>query len=223
MTASQPNNRLSCCCLSGLLLFTFVASLSIPSYVQGYIVQVDSGAENECFHERVPIGVKLGFSYEVIEGGFFDIDVDVKDPNHVILHQDDRSTNAKITIEANVEGPYYFCFHNKRTSHTPKTIIFDIDRSDTFKSKPVPGAEGTTDDEESTKIMSMIENLMLAAISTRHDVRYLTARDRVHRQINEATNSRIVWWSGVEFIILLVVTLGQVWYLKRFFEIRRKV
>lgn len=200
-----------------LVLLT-LCIFSSTAQVYSYMINLDAGHENECFHERVPVGVKLGFSFEVIEGGFYDVDIQIKDPTGVIVHQDERSSHGKVTIEANMEGPYHFCFSNAKSSQAPKMVIFDIDRSDSVQ-KGV-GPEGDKD-EETNKISGMVESLLLATISSRHDVRYLTARDRVHRKINESTNSRIVWWSGIEFLLLLSVTLGQVWYLKRFFEIRR--
>ena len=211
------------------LLFTQLFSLT-----QAYLITVDAGIENECFHERVPIGTKLGFSFEVVEGGFFDIDIEIKDPANVILHQDERSSSGKFTIEATMEGPYQFCFSNKRSSLAPKVMIFDIDtalpgtRTDTTTA---PGGQAgdskdaksdTADDSETSKLFKMVDQLMMSTITARHDVRYLTVRDRVHRKINEKTNRTIVWWSGIEFILLLSVTVGQVLYLKRFFEIRRK-
>ena len=61
-------------------------------------------------------------------------------------------------------------------------------------------------------------------------------RERVHRNSNvvpvphsflclasESTNSRVVWWSLFEVIVLLAMSLWQVYYLKRFFEVKRVV
>ena len=42
----------------------------------GYFITVDAHAE-ECFSEKVSTGTKLGLTFEVAEGGFLDIDVEV--------------------------------------------------------------------------------------------------------------------------------------------------
>lgn len=52
-------------CLIGLL----------PS-AQSYFVSLDAHAE-ECFYDRVNSGMKMGLTFEVVEGGFLDIDVKV--------------------------------------------------------------------------------------------------------------------------------------------------
>lgn len=43
---------------------------------RGYFVSVDAHAE-ECFFDRVSSGMKMGLTFEVVEGGFLDIDVKV--------------------------------------------------------------------------------------------------------------------------------------------------
>lgn len=190
--------------------------------VSAYVITIDAAAENECFHERVTKGVKLGFSFEVIDGGFYDIDISITGPNNAIIHNDERTSNGKFTFEADIDGRYNFCFSNAKSSKSPKTLMFDIDRSDDGHLQP--GTSDASDkNEETAKIKTMLIDLLSAATTSRHDVRYLTARDKVHRQINEDSNSRILWWSVIEFILLLSVTLGQVWYVKRFFETRRKI
>lgn len=66
--------------------------------------------------------------------------------------------------------------------------------------------------------------IFLAALTgVKQEQEYMQVRDRIHRSINESTNSRVVLWSFFEALILVAMTVGQVYYLKRFFEVRRVV
>lgn len=69
----------------------------------------------------------------------------------------------------------------------------------------------------------MIRELSGALTGIKHEQEYMHVRNRIHRGINESTNSRVVIWSTFEALVLVVMTLGQVYYLKRFFEVRRVV
>lgn len=55
-------------------LVVLMAVLSATA--SGYFVSIDAHAE-ECFYERVNSGTKMGLMFEVAEGGFLDIDVEV--------------------------------------------------------------------------------------------------------------------------------------------------
>lgn len=56
-----------------------------------------------------------------------------------------------------------------------------------------------------------------------HEMLLFQVRDRNHRAINESTNFRVVVWAFFEAMVLVCVTVGQIFYLKRFFEVRRIV
>lgn len=76
----------------------------------------------------------------------------------------------------------------------------------------------------------------------KHEQEYMEVRERIHRmsksvwllmwlvlitpfpsQVNDNTNSRVVWWSLFEAFLLVTMTFGQIYYLKRFFEVRRVI
>lgn len=65
--------------------------------------------------------------------------------------------------------------------------------------------------------------LSASLTGVKQEQEYMQVRDRIHRSINESTNSRVVMWSFFEALILVAMTMGQVYYLKRFFEVRRVV
>ena len=69
----------------------------------------------------------------------------------------------------------------------------------------------------------MIKELSTALMGVKHEQDYMEVRERIHRSINESTNQRVLLWSIFEAVVLVAMTVGQVYYLKRFFEVRRVV
>ena len=57
----------------------------------------------------------------------------------------------------------------------------------------------------------------------KHEQESMEVGERIHRAINDNTSYRVVLWSFFEALVLVAMTLGQIYYLKRFFEVRRVV
>ena len=64
------------CRLGVLLIFVSVWLCWLCPGSRAYFTNVDAHAE-ECFFDRVSSGMKMSLSFEVVEGGFLDIDVKV--------------------------------------------------------------------------------------------------------------------------------------------------
>lgn len=103
---------------------------------------------------------------------------------------------------------------------TPKVVMFNMAIGDAPKEADT-AAGGDADSNK--KLEDMIRELSGTLTGVKHEQEYMQVRDRIHRAINESTNSRVVMWSFFEALILVTMTLGQVYYLKRFFEVRRVV
>merc|ERR1711894_484814 len=150
-----------------------------------------------------------GLMFEVAEGGFLDIDVRIEGPDGKIVHSGERESNGKYTFAAHMDGIYKYCFSNQMST----------------MEAPQPGTPGKDEGDEPShnKLEDMIKELGTALTGVKHEQEYMSVRDRIHRAINENTNSRVVMWSFFEALVLVAMTLGQVYYLKRFFEVRRVV
>lgn len=206
--------------LSSHLLFLCVLGLSAVQPSTSYFITVDAHAE-ECFFDKVKSGTKMGLMFEVAEGGFLDIDVRIVGPDGKTIHQGERESNGKYTFAAHMDGVYQYCFGNQMSTMTPKIVMFNMD----IGTAP---ADGTSEGEEGgeashNKLEDMIKELSSALTGVKHEQEYMQVRDRIHRAINENTNSRVVMWSFFEALVLVAMTLGQIYYLKRFFEVRRVV
>ncbi|PAA48146.1 hypothetical protein BOX15_Mlig002731g1 [Macrostomum lignano] len=182
-----------------------------------YFITIDAN-EEQCFFDRVVSGTKMTLMFEVAEGGFLDIDVKLYGPDNKVVYSGDRESNGKYTFAAHMDGIYKYCFSNKMSTMTPKIVLFSMDIGE----KPKDSKDMSAD-EHHNKLEEMINQLSTSLTVVKHEQEYMEVRERIHRSINDNTNSRVVLWSFFEALVLIAMTVGQVFYLKRFFEVRRVV
>lgn len=137
-------------------IVSLVCLLAVLSQTHGYFVNVDAHA-SECFFDKVTTGMKMSLTFEVVEGGFLDIDVEVCvysvqrahyschvdntgrfpqqifGPDDRAIYAGDRETNGKYTFAAHMDGTYRYCFSNKMSSMTPKVVMFSMEVGDAPK------------------------------------------------------------------------------------------
>ncbi|XP_019362672.1 PREDICTED: LOW QUALITY PROTEIN: uncharacterized protein LOC109290513 [Gavialis gangeticus] len=93
----------------------------------GRVVSIDAYIE-ECFPERVRAGIKMGLIFEVIEGAFLDIDVEIMRPDNQVIYKVERESDGNYTFAAHMNGTYKFCFSNKMgATLISKIVSFTID------------------------------------------------------------------------------------------------
>ncbi|KAK6636374.1 hypothetical protein RUM43_010034 [Polyplax serrata] len=196
------------------VLYSILLLLSCAKLSLGYFITVDAHAE-ECFFDKVPAGTKMGLTFEIAEGGFLDIDVKIVGPDGKVIYQGERESTGKYTFAAHMEGVYTYCFSNQMSTMTPKIVMFNMEIEEATDPEQADANHNNLDD--------MIKTLAARLTNVKHQQEYMHVRDRIHRDINESTNFRVVLWSFFEAVILVTMTLGQVYYLKRYFEVRRVV
>ena len=198
-----------------IILFTF-AVLLIVGLVRSLTIKIDAHKE-ECFYEDIEApNAKILVQFQVSAGGFLDIDLSLYDPDGALIHLVERETEGKYTFNARIAGIHKFCFSNKMSTLTAKTVSFTISVGDVLDPN-LAKLEHLDPIEKS--IMRLSEGL--TSIQTEQN--YLRTRERVHRDTSESTNSRVLWWSIFEVFVLVAMSVWQVYYLKRFFEIKRQI
>lgn len=194
-----------------ILIGTFLAFICSTHLINCHLITIDPKQE-ECFHENLAKGTKIKFSFEVLDGGSLDIDLTIKDPSGNIIHTEHGQSSGRYTIESNQDGPHVYCFANKLSSPATKIVMFNIDLNMKKESE-----------QESDRLHNMVTELVGLVTGVKHEMDFFSSRDALHRTISERTNHRVALWGMFEVILSLIVLVGQTYYVKRFFEVRRRV
>ncbi|KAI8967863.1 putative endosomal cargo receptor [Mycotypha africana] len=197
-----------------LFIITFaVVLLSIIHLVQSMSVVIGPKTA-DCYFEKLTEGEKLTVSYQVGEGGNLDIDFWIHDPTDAIVVSTTRTSSNTHSLQANMDGKYRYCFGNEFSGHSKK-VGFNLHEN---IQKIHDNIKEHTDPLE-REIAELAESIF--AIKAQQE--YIVVRERQHRDTAESTNARVKWWSIGQLVLLSFVCLWQVYYLKRFFEVKRAV
>jgi len=176
-------------------------------------VKVESKTE-ECFIEEATKGQTLTLQFQVMAGGLLDIDTTLHGPNDEILKHWTAATEGKHTWTAEHDAKYKFCFSNMMARWTPKWLSFFISSGATAHLAKI---------EHLDPIEKVIMDLSEGLSKLQEEQKYLRTVERVHRETIESTNTRMLYWSLFEVLVLIAMGMFQIYYLKRFLEVRSSV
>ena len=198
---------------TGLCLLVAAATIGTSNAISTSIL----AGTTECYYESAQAGERLQGSYEVSAGGFLDIDVQVRDPQGTVMYAKDRQMEGEFTIPYTSRGEYEICFGNSMSTVANKVISFNIRKGQSHPSDEVAKKKHVTPLEIS--LMDVAEQI----VSVQEHQRYMSTRERLHRNTEESTNDRVKWFSILEFVVLIVTNVWQIVSLKSFFEKRRAI
>lgn len=167
--------------------------------------------------EEILSGTKVSGSFQVSTGGFLDIDVKVRGPDERMIYSVSKETEGRFTFIAHESGVYRTCFGNFMSTVTPKTVSFVLVVGDGSAASQVAKQEHISPLERS--VMELSEGLQ----QIQAEQEYMRMRERAHRNTSESTNSRVLWWSIAEAVCLVLMSVSQIFYLRRFFETKHRV
>eukprot|EP00669_Euglena_mutabilis_P003994 TRINITY_DN15098_c0_g1_i1.p2 TRINITY_DN15098_c0_g1~~TRINITY_DN15098_c0_g1_i1.p2 ORF type:complete len:212 (+),score=79.73 TRINITY_DN15098_c0_g1_i1:32-637(+) len=178
-------------------------------------IKIDANKE-ECFYDDALAGQRIFFAYQVTQGGGLDIDVTVTSPNDSLVFTEERESGGRLLFRALEAGTHKFCFSNRMSTLTAKSIVFQIVAGDPAeKKRKKPGATAVVE-RSLLRINEALDEI-------RNEQSYLRTRERVHRDTAESTNDRVKWGSIAQCGAMVGLSLVQAVYLRRGFEKKRSV
>jgi len=192
---------------------TFVVLLLAATLPHGRALTFNvDPAKEECLFDDINSGTKVSGSFQVSTGGFLDIDAKVVGPDDRTIYSVQKETEGRFTFIAHETGVFRFCFSNAMSTVTPKTVSFTLVLGEGSKREQVAKSEHLTPLEKS--VLALGEGLQ----HIQAEQEYMKMRERMHRNTSESTNSRVLWWSIMEAVALVAMSIVQIVYLRNFFE-----
>ncbi|PYH95949.1 suppressor/enhancer of lin-12 protein 9 precursor [Aspergillus ellipticus CBS 707.79] len=172
----------------------------------------------ECFHESLHKDDTMTVTFQVGDrefGGSGNLEIDfwLEDPNGNRQYYKHAVSSEDYSFHAQSDGKYVYCFSNEGWSSNSKEVSFNV-----HGIVYVPESELEQDPLEAE-----VRKLSDALAQVKDEQSYIVVRERVHRNTAESTNARVKWWSIFQLAVLIGEGIFQVWWLKRFFEVKRVV
>jgi len=189
------------------LVATLLAATSI---VRAHTIQVQA-SKKECFFEDLHVNDKMTVTYQVGGGGHLDIDFWLADPSNLALGKHLKQSTGSVSITAEKDGRYEYCFSNLMSSVADKIVSFNVH-----------GVVFVGEDETIAPLEREIRDLANGLQSVKDEQEYIVVREKVHRNTAESTNNRVKWWSILQTIVLFSVCGWQIYYLRSFFDAKAR-
>ncbi|KAK8466812.1 hypothetical protein PHAVU_008G164700 [Phaseolus vulgaris] len=175
----------------------------------------------KCMSEEIQKDIVVLADYYVVteEGPQLNtVSVKVTSPYGNILHHNENATQGQFAFTAEESGNYEACFwmvskHKEEATLSLewKTGIAAKDWESVAKKEKIEGVE-----LELRKLEGAVEAIHGYLV-------YMKDKEARMREVSERTNGRVAWYSIMSLSICILVSLLQVWYLKRFFRKKKLI
>lgn len=208
---------------SRMYLIIFIVLCYLPSACNGYSVVVEEDAE--CFSIYALAGTTCSGRFELLTEDTKML-VNLRGPTgfqHFAstydssLSAEDNKDPTEFEIEIEGSGDYHLCFTNGNENATdviPITSVFNLH---------VSSIKHAGDRPDYNSLLLELENLQQGVEDLKDHQKFMSQREDLHKEDLEEIKSDVMWWTVAESVILLLLSVGQIYYISRFFETKRRV
>ncbi|KAJ6227714.1 transmembrane emp24 domain-containing protein [Anaeramoeba flamelloides] len=153
----------------------------------------------------------------------------IRNPNGHDVYNLRQTNEGSHNFITTLLGDYSFCFDNSFSAISTKEVNFNfklyaVGRLRRRLGSDIDGNENdATTPDELNNLSQTLEKLSDNIGEVRELQMYLKAREMVHRNTSESTNSRVLWWSIFATVLIGSASVAQITYLRKIFANKRKV
>lgn len=206
------------------MLFVLFIVVSRLLYTTGYSVTCQAGA-TECFVVSASaVEMEMRGSYAIISQDATPIVVKVTGPPPASIEyytsknkdaESETPQDGEFSFVAEKIGDYRLCISNGDEEHndgSPRMVAFNFRAiGNGFKNYTYPGI-----DSELAELKQGFELF-------KDHQSYMNQRENVHKETLESINSKVLFWTCLEALILVLMAYLQIKYIANFLETKRKL
>ncbi|KAF4995108.1 hypothetical protein FDECE_12906 [Fusarium decemcellulare] len=172
----------------------------------------------ECFHEQLHKDDTMTVTFQVGDrefgsAGNLDIDFWISNPAGQYETNEKSISNGDYSFTAKHDGKYVYCFGNENWGANTKEVSFNVHGIVYVSESDMPADPLEREVRKLSDLLAQVKD----------EQQYIIIRERTHRNTAESTNSRVKWWNMFVIGVVIGESLFQVWWLRRFFEVKRVV
>lgn len=195
----------------------FVALLT---FCEGFFFYVKQGPPR-CFIEEVPEDTTIVVSYTVPdrtpEAGTM---IEVKDPSGRVVKKQDCDVEGKFVYTTAVGGEHQFCMgvntKTKKAKEMRATLTLTMGESATDYEALATKKHLDEVGVRVVKVTDMVSGIL-------NELEFIKEREAQFREMTDEANSRVVYWSVFQIVVVVVSCLWQVKHLQSFFHAKKLV
>uniref|UniRef100_A0A0R3RSB1 GOLD domain-containing protein n=1 Tax=Elaeophora elaphi TaxID=1147741 RepID=A0A0R3RSB1_9BILA len=185
--------------------------------------------ERKCFIEEIPDETTVIGNYKVMlydpntkgygEYPRIGMHVEVKDPEDKIILSKLYTSEGRFTFTSHSPGEHFICLYSNSSSWfsgAQLRVYLDIQTGEHTQDYEQVAAK-----DKLNELQLRVRQLLDQVEQISKEQNYQRYREERFRQTSENTNSRVLWWSIAQTIVLLLTGAWQMRHLKGFFEAKK--
>lgn len=178
----------------------------------------------KCVSEEIQSHVVVMADYYVVDeqnpGNTPAVSAKVTSPYGNDLHHQDNVTHGQFAFTTQETGNYLACFSVDSSHPLANPLTLGIDWKTGIAAKDWDSVAKKEKIEGVELQLTRLEGLVQAI---RENIDYIKNREGEMREVSEATNARVAWFSIMSLGVCLSAAGAQIWYLKRYFHKKKLI
>ncbi|KAG4194262.1 Transmembrane emp24 domain-containing 10 [Gossypium arboreum] len=205
------------CFLPIILVLCLTRNSNILPVAEAIWLTIPSSG-TKCVSEEIQSNVVVLGDYYVIDENNPDhiptISARVTSPFGNNLHHNENATHGQFAFTTSESGNYLACFWKDGSFQKDSELTLGVDWKTGIAAKDW---ESVAKKEKIEGVELVLRRLQGIVETIRGNLIYLRDREADMREVSEATNARVAWFSIMSLGVCIAVSVLQIWYLKRYF------